>query len=185
MRMVATMSDDMSSDRLRNLAAVMIMGAPGLTDELTDVEARSLIDQCLLQAEAAVDALLVSADVAGLPAADAGEMIAERIAPVRRFMGAVNKLVGKRRSLTPDQMLEELDGLRKLAEELPLPPGTPLSEGALSLLAHWPTERENLGFVLALLHAFGPAPAARPPLTRHHTEAQAGQDARPTPESDD
>jgi hypothetical protein len=88
-------------------------------------------------------------------------MIAERVAPVRRYMGAVNSLVGRRRRLTPAQMLAELDVLQRAAKELPQPPGGPISDGAMSLLAHWPTEGDNLGFVLALLHGFEPGAAVR------------------------
>ena len=179
------MANDVKTEQLRNLAAVMILGSSELTDELTDMEARSLIDQCLLQTEAAVDALLVSADPAELSPEDAGEMVAERVAPVRRFMGAVNALVGKRRRSTPDQMLEELNALVAVVEELPLPQGAPVSDGALSLLAHWPAERDNLGFVLALLHVFEPAPTARSRVLEQATESGSGDDARRPMESHD
>ena len=154
------MDEDIKTEELRNLAAVMILSASELTDELTDVEARTLVDQCLPQADAAVDALLALHDPAELSPGDASEMIAERVAPVRRYMGAVNALVGKRHRLTPKQMLAELEGLQTMAEELPQPLGAPISDGAMSLLAHWPTEGDNLGFVLALLHVFEPAAAA-------------------------
>jgi hypothetical protein len=163
------MDPDVRTEHLRNLAAVMILGASGLTDELTDTEARSLIDQGLLQADAAVDALLVSFDPAWLPPDDASELIAERMAPVRRFMGAINALVGKRHRMTPAEVYEELDALRAVAEKLPLPPEAPVSDSALSLLAHWPTEPDNLGFVLAILHVFG---------SGHGTEIDAGDDTR-------
>ena len=79
------MDVDARTEELRNLAAVMILGASGLTDELTDAEARSLLDRCLVQAEAAVDALTVRFDLAWLPVEEAREMIAERVAPVRRW----------------------------------------------------------------------------------------------------
>lgn len=163
------MDPDVSTEHLRNVAAVMILGASGLTDQLTDKEARSLLDQGMLQAEAAVDALMVSFDPAWLPPDDANEMIAERMTPVRRFMGAINALAGKRHSMTPAQVYEELDALRTVAEELPLPPEAPVSDSALSLLAHWPTEPDNLGFVLAILHVFG---------SEHGTEIGAGDDTR-------
>jgi hypothetical protein len=88
-------------------------------------------------------------------------MIAEGVAPVRRYMGAVNALVGKRRRLTPTQILAELEGLQTMAEELPQPSGASISDGAMSLLTHWPTEGDNLGFVLALLHVFEPGAAVR------------------------
>jgi len=172
------MDEDVKIEELRNLAAVMILGASELTDELTDAEARSLIDSCVAQADAAVDVLLASHDPAGLSPEDASEMVAERVAPVRRYMGAVNALVGKRRRLTPAQMLAELDALQTAAEELPQPPGSPISDGAISLLAHWPTEGDNLGFVLALLHVFEPGAAAQsqPPVGR--SEKDVGDDRR-------
>jgi hypothetical protein len=172
--MVLTMDGDVKTEELQNLAAVMILGASELTDKLTDTEARSLIDSCLAQADAAVDGLIASHDPAELSPEDAGEMIAERVAPVRRYMGAVNTLVGKRRRLTPDQMLAELDALQAVAWELPKPLSAPISDGAMSLLAHWPTEGDNLGFVLALLHVFEPGTAARTqtPVGRSKMDAE-------------
>jgi len=170
------MDGDVKTEELQNLAAVMILGASELTDELTDAEARSLIDSCLAQADAAVDGLVASHDPAELSPEDASEMIAERVAPVRRYMGAVNKLVGKRRRLTPAQMLAELDALQSVAEELPQPPSAPISDGAISLLAHWPTEGDNLGFVLALLHVFEPGAAARTQTPARLSEMDAGDD---------
>jgi hypothetical protein len=158
--MAIALDPKMSNEQLRDLAAGVILGDSSLTDELTDQEAKSLLDIGLLQADAAVDALVASFDPAQLRPDDAEEMIAERMAPVRRFLGRINALVGKRRRLTFEQMTAELNGLRVVAEELPLPPEAPVSSSALSLLAHWPAETDNLGFVLAILHVFGPAHAA-------------------------
>jgi hypothetical protein len=154
------MDADVRTEELRNLAAVMILGDSSLTDELADKEAKSVLDLGVQQANAAVDALLLSVDAAKLPPDEAREMLAERMAPVRGFMGAINRIVGKRRGLTPEQMTEELETLRAAAQELPLQPEAPVSDSALSLLAHWPAETDNLGFVLAMLHAFGPGQAA-------------------------
>lgn len=170
------MDEDARTEELLNLAAVMILGASELTDELTDAEARSLVDSCLAQADAAVVELMASYDPAELSTEDAGEMIAERVAPVRRYMGAVNTLVGKRRRLTPAQMLAELDALQTVAEALPKPPSVPISDGAMSLLAHWPAEGDNLGFVLALLHVFEPGAAARTQTPVGRSEMDAGDD---------
>ena len=170
------MDEDAKTQELQNLAAVMILGASELTDELADAEAKSLIDSCLAQVDAAVDGLIASHDPDELSPEDAGEMIAERVAPVRRYMGAVNTLVGKRRRLTPAQMLAELDALQTVAEELPKPPSAPISAGAMSLLAHWPTEGDNLGFVLALLHVFEPGAAAREEAPAGRSEMDAEDD---------
>lgn len=150
------MDTDVRTEELRNLAAVMILGDSSLTDELTDKEAKSVLDMGVQQANAAVDALLLSVDAVQLPPDEAREMLAERVAPVRRFVGRINALVGKRRDLVPEQVREELEALRAIAAELPLQPEAPVGDSALSLLAHWPTETDNLGFVLAMLHAFGP-----------------------------
>jgi hypothetical protein len=163
------MDADVGVDELKNLAALIILGDSGLTDELTDKEAKALLDLGMLQADAAVDALLASSDAARVPADGAGALIAGRVAPVRRFVRMVNVLAGKRRRLTPDQMAGELESLRAAAEELPLPPEAPVRDSAISLLAHWSTETDNLGFLLALLHVFGPGQA---------TELDAGDDAR-------
>ena len=176
--MVVSMDGDVKAEELRNLAAVMILGASELTDELTDTEARTLIDQCLPQADAAVDALIAAHNPADLSPEDASEMIAERVAPVRRFMDAINALVGKRHRLTPDQILAELDALQRVAEELPKPPSAPISDGAISLLAHWPAEGDNLGFVLAILHVFEPGAAAGSQSAAESAETGAGDDRR-------
>jgi hypothetical protein len=167
--MAMAMDPKVRTEQLKNLAAVMILGDAGLTDELTDKEAKSLLDMGMQQADAAVDALLASTGPEGLPPDEAEEMIAERMAPVRRFLGAVNALVGKRHGLASQQMIEELEALRAAAQELPLPPEAPVSDSALSLLAHWPTETETLGFVLAVLHVFGP---------EHVAEDDAGDESR-------
>jgi hypothetical protein len=163
------MDADVRIEELRNLAAVMILGDSSLTDELTDKEAKSVLDLGVQQANAAVDALWLSGDVTQSPPDEAREMLAERIAPVRRFLGMVNALAGERQRLTPEHMAEGLEALRAATQELPLRPEAPVSDSALSLLAHWPTETDNLGFVLAILHAFGPGQAA---------EIDAGDDAR-------
>ena len=163
------MGVDVKTEELRNLAAVMILGDSSLTDELTDKEAKSVLDLGVQQANAAVDALLVSVDGVQLLPVEAREMLVERVAPVRRFVARINALVGKRRDLTPEQMTEELEVLRTTAQELPLWPEAPVSDSALSLLAHWPSEADNLGFVLAILHAFGPG---------RGTEHDAGDEPR-------
>ena len=86
-------------------------------------EARPLITWCLSQGEAAADALSASVDLASLPAEDAREMLTQQVAPVRRLMRAINALAGERRDLSPQQVFNELETIRTVAEELPVPAG--------------------------------------------------------------
>jgi len=146
------MEEGSSTDNLRRQAAEMILEASSLTDELTDEEARPLIAWCLMQGEAAVDVLSASVDLASLAAEDAREMLSERVAPVRRLMRAINALAGERRDLGLCQVFDELEAIRALAEELPVPGGVAVTDTALAELAAWQTGFDNGAFVGAILY---------------------------------
>ena len=146
------MEEDSGTDKLRSQAAETILEASSLTDELTDEEARPLIAWCLTQGEAAADALSASFDLASLPAKDASEMLSERVAPVRRLMRAINSLAGGRRDLSPQEVFDELETIRTVAEELPVPARVGVTDTALAELTAWQTGFDNGAFVGAVLY---------------------------------
>lgn len=109
--------------RLRQLASERILSASNLTDELTDDEARPLIDWGVMQAEAAADDLSqVSLDERDPAGSDLGDILAERLEAVRRMMKRMNHLVVGRHALPAEEVLGELQRLFELAENLPRPP---------------------------------------------------------------
>ena len=140
---------------LRSVATEAILEASSSTDELTDEEAQPLISWCLSQAEAAADAIAVQAEPAepGVsPDGDPHEMLAGKVATVRRLMRKVNQLTGERGDLEPQQVYSKLEAIRALAEELPGTGGTAVSDTALAELAAWQTGLDNGDFVGALLY---------------------------------
>lgn len=146
------MEEGSSTDKLRRQAAETILEVSSLTDELTDEEARPLIAWCLMQGEAAADALSASVDLASPPARDASEMLSERVAPVRRLMRAINALAGGRQVLSPQQVFSELETIRTVAEALPVPAGVDITDTALAELTAWQTGFDNGAFVGAVLY---------------------------------
>ena len=146
------MEEGSSTDKLRRQAAETILEASSLTDELTDEEAVPLVAWCLMQGEVAADALSVSVDLASLAADDVREMLSERLAPVRRLMRAINALAGGRRYLSPQQVFDELEAIRAVAEELPAPAGISVTDTTLAELTAWQTGFENGAFVGAVLY---------------------------------
>ena len=76
----------------------------------------------------------------------------EHVAPVRRLMRAINALAGGRRDLSPQQVFNELETLRTVAEELPVPAGVGITDTALAELAAWQTGFDNGAFVGAILY---------------------------------
>jgi hypothetical protein len=144
--------DRASVEPLRNYAAGAILEASSSTDELTDEEAQPLITWCLLQAEAAADALAAPAAPGVSPSGDAREMLAVQVATVRRLMREINELAGERGDLEPQQVYGKLEAIRALAEELPVAGGTAVPNTALAELAAWQTGLDTGEFVGALLY---------------------------------
>jgi hypothetical protein len=148
------MSEASNRAQLDRLAAGLILDSASLTDELTDEEAQPLIDWGLAQAVAA------AVDVANDPlqvataAADQQETLADRVAPVRRVMKAINNLTADRHKLPPDQVLAEVQYLLELAANLPQPPTQPSVEARKMAEMGWSQHQADLGngpFVLMVL----------------------------------
>jgi hypothetical protein len=145
------MVEDGRTEKLRRLAAEMILEASSLTDGLTDEEARPLIAWALSQGEAAADALAASVDLASLPAGETREMLAGRVAPVRRFMGAINALAGERRELKLHRAYKRLESIRVMAQELPAPPDVVSSDLKLKWLARRTRKDDDSAFVRTIV----------------------------------
>ena len=145
------------------MAADMVLEAAGLTDELTDEEARPLISWCLTQGEAAADAV-ASTEALGAEA-DPREALRERLVPVRRLMRAINALAAKRRHMRSRQVFDELDAIRALAQDLPRPGGAAVTDVALAELAAWQTGFDNGAFVGAILYLLQGMPIGEAVLT--------------------
>ena len=148
----APRAESPEAQRLRQAASEMILSGSNLTDELTDDEAQPLILWAVRQAEAAADDLvLASLDGEASPAMEPGEILADRLHPVRRMMTRINRLVSNRHDLPKEDLREELQYLFLLAEELPRPPqGTALPVQATELISRQ-ADLENRAFVQAVI----------------------------------
>jgi hypothetical protein len=130
----------------------MILSVSSLTDELTDDEARPLIQWGINQAEAAADALTRAGQSTGdPPSGDWHILLADRLDPVRRVMKRINRLVVDRHDLDAEELFEGLQHLFALAERLPSRP--PLRESAVPLaeVCARQADLENQAFVQALV----------------------------------
>jgi predicted RecB family endonuclease len=149
-------------EKLRQLAAEMILELSSLTDDLADEEARPLISWGLDQADAAADAVVNSQRISvanlipALPPDDLREALAGRVAPVRRVMKAISALVADRRELKPQELVERLEQLRALAGDLPARPAATISDTALAELAARQTDANNAALVETLLALLEP-----------------------------
>jgi len=130
----------------------MILSASSLTDELTDDEARPLIQWGLSQAEAAADDLTQAHEISGdLAGGDLRAILADRLDPVRRAMKCINSLAFDRRRLAAEELFEELQNLFTLSERLPCPPLLDVSVVPLTELSARQADLENLAFVRAIV----------------------------------
>ena len=163
--------EGISTSELRRMAAETILEAAGLTDELTDKEARPLLSWCLAQGEAAAaavvtaDAMSTGTDPAVAPEYSPRDALMKRMAPVRRLMRAINALAGRRRDLSSPQVYDELDAIRSLARELPEPGGVAVTDIALAELAAWQTRFDNGAFVGAIVYLLQGMPIGEAVLT--------------------
>lgn len=151
------MDREPNREDLKQQATALILEASVVTDELTDEEARPLIAWAVSQAAAATFA--AAEDLAALPAREARGMLAERLAPVRRCMRAINALAGRRGTLAPEALLEELQALRAAAQQVPAPPGAAVPDTALAELAAWQGRLDTRAFVGAILYLLRPVAA--------------------------
>jgi hypothetical protein len=150
-----------SLEQLRQMAAETILEASNLTDELTDKEARPLIDWGLAQAREAAWALALSDSLAVMSTDDLYPVLADQLTPVRRTMKAINALAADRHGLQPEALVEELQYVVELSKRLPSPPPLVTTETTLAELAAWQTGMDNATFVWAILTLFGSTSALK------------------------
>jgi hypothetical protein len=111
----------------------MILSASNLTDDLTDDEARPLIDWGVRQAEAAADDLAQASQEGWAQALEQpGDVLAERLEAVRRTMKRMNRLVARRQEMSAEEVQEEVQRLLSLAEDLPRPPSLKMPAAPLA-----------------------------------------------------
>lgn len=94
---------------LERRAAERIMGDPSLRDELTDEEARALIDWGLAQAAALVQRAVAQGTTETLDAA---------VDDLRRLMKRINRLVGHRTAGETERLPRDLERLARVSEQL-------------------------------------------------------------------
>jgi len=149
-----TLTSEASKGRhLRQVAAEIILSAPDLTDTLTDDEARPLIRWGVMQAEAAADDLAEASQATGgnPSGSNPGDILTDRLDPVRRVMKCINRLVGNRRGPPPEEVLEELERLFALAEGLPRPPQSEIAAVSVAELGARGTELDKGAIVQAIV----------------------------------
>ena len=145
------MNKDASTRELRRQAVEMILEAVSLTDGLDEPTAGFVMVWPRSQARAAVDALSVSVDLASLPAEDVRQMLAEQLAPLRRYVFAIKVLAGERSELTTQQGFKRLETIRDMAQKLPTPPELVPSDHMLMRFALWVPEPDDTDFVRTMV----------------------------------
>lgn len=143
--------DQPERKQARQCAAEIVLRMPDLTDELADAAARPLLAWGVIQAEAAAGE---PEPGQGMDAPRDVELLAERIAPVRRIIKVVNSLAADRRTLEPAQVAEELALVLDLADRLPWPPtlqACAVRSSVVADLAAWQTEMNDQTFVRSVL----------------------------------
>lgn len=151
------MRQQVGPEKLRQLAAEMILELSSLTDDLTDEEARPLISWGLDQADAAAEAVANSQRISvanlipALPPDDLRAAVAGRVGPVRRVMKAIGVLAADRCELSSQEMAEELENIRTLASELPTYAMLSITDAGIADLGTRQARLDNVDFVQALL----------------------------------
>jgi hypothetical protein len=157
------MREQSNEAHLRQLAAETILEISGLTDNLTDEEARPLIAWGLSQAESAVHQVVATSQTVDmLPQDDLTPVLTERLGPVRRVMKAINSLTADRFGLSPGELAGELAYIQDLAQKLPSPPPLAAADIAVGDLPARQASLDNSAFVSAMLSMLGSEPASRP-----------------------
>lgn len=164
-----TMSEPPDPTRLQRLAAEIISEAAGLTDDLTDAEARPLIAWAQSQAEVAAQQVTWSQARPGLPAEELHAILADRLGPVRKVIKMLSRLAVERHSLAVEEITKELESIRDLAGRLPNPATPATISFAPADLAARQAGMDHTAFVSAVLALLGrgepPAPAEMPGVT--------------------
>jgi len=157
------MLEQSNEAHLRQLAAETILGTSGLTDNLTDEEAKPLIAWALKQAEAAVLPITAASQTVDmLPQDKVGGLVAERMGPVRRVMKAINSLTADRHGLSSEEVADELAYIQDLAQKLPSPPLLTAADITVDDLPSRQAGLDNSAFVSAILSMLSGEPSSQP-----------------------
>jgi hypothetical protein len=157
------MREQSNEAHLRQLAAETILETSGLTDNLTDEEARPLIAWGLSQAASAVHQVVATSQAIDmLPQDDPTPALTERLGPVRRVMKAINSLTSDRHNLSSEEVAGELAHIQDLAQNLPSPPPFAAADIAVDDLPARQAGLDNSAFVSAMLSMLGGGPASQP-----------------------
>lgn len=100
-------------EELEARAAESILGDAGLRDELTDDEAKPLIEWGVSQASAMARRVVAEAALQS----DI-DTLDESLASLRRLMKRVNRIVGRRAEGDPESLRKDVDRLASLSEKL-------------------------------------------------------------------
>lgn len=170
------MRQQVGPEKLRQLAAEMILESSSLTDDLTDEEARPLIAWGLDQADAAAGAVASSQRISkanlipALPPDDLRAALAGRMGPVRRLIKSIGVLAADRYELSSQEMAEELENIRTLAGELPAQAMLSITDIGTAELTARHTELSNVEFVEALLTLLEPGHGRQEQEAKERTE---------------
>ncbi len=153
---------------LEQRAAERIMGDPSLRDELTDEEARPLLDWGLAQAAALVQRAVAQGTTETLDAA---------VDDLRRLMKRINRLVGHRTAGETERLPKDLERLARVSEQLY---GSAVPRAAMARPEAFLAEvvgLDNAQLVQRLLQDFTPP---SPPLAGEPSAPQPGPQAPPS-----
>ncbi len=144
------------ADDLERQGVESIVGDPGLRDELTDDEARPLIDWGLAQVTLLARQAAAQASV---------EMMDASMRDLHRLMKRVNRLVGARAAGDTARVREELDRLARLSGEMYGEETAPVDSTRLDTFMEEQESLSNEEIITRLLALFAPPWDPRPPLT--------------------
>jgi hypothetical protein len=161
---------------LERQGADSIAGDPSLRDELTDDEAKPLIDWGLAQVTLLAQQAAAQASV---------EMMDASMRDLHRLMKRVNRLVGARASGDTARVREELDRLARLSGEMYGEETAPVDSARLDAFMDEQESLSNQEVITRLLAMFAPPWDPRPALTAPPTPGQlsppAERDRLPAP----
>jgi len=142
-------------EELEKRVVESLMSDPGLRDELTDDEARPLMDWGLSQAAAIARRMAAQASA---------ESLDDAVGDLRKLMKRINRLVGHRREGDPELVRKDLRRLAKYSERLFGGTVVRPDEAQLETFLAEQAVLDNRGIVERLLAMFTPPQDAAPSL---------------------
>ena len=142
-----------SPEEMEKRAAESILGDPGIRDEMTDAEARPLIDWGLSQ----VAALVARAQYYATP-----ELLDDPVGDLRKLMKRINRLIGHRTQGDEDRVRKGLERLAVLSERVYGEAAPKVAPGDLDRLYEEMKALSNEQVVQKLVQVFAP-PMPPPP----------------------